>query len=175
MRFLSVILLLILGVSARAQVQVISPRAYAVLQVRGDHANLHVKVKLPQSYTSFRITIVSDSSYPHDADVPITIANGLVDTIIRIPRSLHNYTLDWTADSANVRVSGEISGLTPGHIIGIAGQSNAEGNNYSMNESAKGDIRMLRNDSAWEPAHEPTGHLAGGSWIVMANELYRFI
>ncbi|MDP4200685.1 MAG: sialate O-acetylesterase [Bacteroidota bacterium] len=168
---------LLLGARAAAQVHFISPLARGILQVHGDHADLRLHALIPPSYQHFRIKLSSDkdTSSPFYNQDTVLVQNGSVDTLITVPKSLRNYTLWWFADSAGSPLLGYVPGLTPGHIIGIAGQSNAQGFCWDMFEQADGDIRMLRNDTVWQHAFEPTGNEAGGPWIVMANELYKLI
>jgi hypothetical protein len=162
---------------ALSQVSFISPLPDGILQVHGDHADLRLRVLFPVGYQNFSIKLGSDrdTSSPLEGWSSVTTAGGAVDTLLTVPKSLRNYSLYWRADSAGVQAGGIIAGLTPGHIIGIAGQSNAQGFCYEMIEPANGDIRMLVNNSAWQPAHEPTGGVAGGPWIVMSNLLYQMI
>ena len=167
-------LVLFMSDLAIGQVAVVSPLPAGILQVRGDHANLHIHFNVPKGFQHFGYKLSSDidTSKITDGWSEIAILDTLVDTLITVPRSLRNYTLYWRIDSSGIDTGGLIGNLTPGHIIGIAGQSNAQGYCYEMVESPWGDIRMLRNLTAWEPAKEPTGNVAGGPWIVMANRLY---
>ncbi len=155
--------------SASPQVRIISPLPAAILQVRLNRAVFRLLATMPSNVQNFRFKIVSDSAYN---SALCFIPGNSIDTVISIPGSRNNFTLYWYADSSGVTDSGRVSGLTPGHIIGIAGQSNAEGNSWEMWQPAIGDIRMLTDDSAWQHAGEPTDHVAGGPWIVMANMLY---
>lgn len=160
-----------------AQPHFVSPLSRGILQVRGDHADLHLRATVPPSYQNFRIKLSSDrdTSSPFVGQTHLDIHNGSIDTLLVVPKELRNYTLYWFADSAGAPLMGSLPGLTPGHIIGIAGQSNAQGYCWEMVEPAQGDIRMLRDEHAWETAFEPTGNKAGGPWIVMANQLYKMI
>ena len=168
-------LLILAPCSALAQVSFISPLPGGILQVRGDHADLRLRVLLPAGYQNFSFKLGSDrdTSSPLDGWSSVTITGGAVDTLLTVPKSLRNYSLYWRANSGGLDTGGIIAGLTPGHIIGIAGQSNAQGFCYEMIEPANGDIRMLVSGSAWQPAHEPTGGVGGGPWIVMSNLLYQ--
>ncbi len=160
-----------------AQVAFISPLPFGILQVHGDHADLRLWVAV-QGYSTFSIKLSSDidTSSLQSGWSSVTVRNDTVDTLITVPKSLRNYSIYWRTGLAANDTGGMISGLTPGHIIGIAGQSNAQGFTWEMIVPAEGDIRMLpRNDSTWVPAHEPTGGAGGGPWIVMANELYQRI
>ncbi|HET6400202.1 MAG TPA: sialate O-acetylesterase [Candidatus Kapabacteria bacterium] len=163
--------------SLRAQVTFTSPLPFGILQVHGDHADLRLHLAIT-GYPNFEYKLSSDTdtSSPLEGWAPVTIHDGTVDTLIMVPRSLRNYALLWRTGLSSSDTNGAISGLTPGHIIGIAGQSNAVGWCWTMNDSATGDIRMLTPNPNgklfWGHAHEPTGGFQGGPWIVMANKLY---
>src|SRR5436309_3101654 len=127
-------------VPASAQIRFVSPRPAGILQVRGDHADLRLRVTVPAGYGSFEYKLSSDidTTNIHDGWRGLAINAGVIDTLMTVPRSLRAYTLYWRADSAGVDTVGMIGNMTPGHIIGIAGQSNAQG--YSdMVEPAWGD------------------------------------
>ena len=173
LRRLILIVLLLASVRLNAQVRVISPLPKGVLQVRGDRALLHFRISVPQYVQNFSVSLLSDTSTldPFVARERATPANGWLDTVIYVPKSLRYYTLWWFADSSGQPLQGSIPGLTPGHIIGIAGQSNAQGATWNMMETPIHDVRMLRDERLWEAAHEPTGNFSGGPWIVMANVL----
>jgi hypothetical protein len=174
MRPFSFLLFFLLPALAGAQVSFVSPLPFGILQVNGDHADLRLRVQLPHSYQEFQYKLSSDvdTSDPREGWHSIAIHSRVIDTLITVPRSLRSYSIYWSAGILGVDTGGIIAGLTPGHVIGIAGQSNAQGNCYTMLTSAEGDIRMLPDNNRWLPAHEPTGGVAGGPWIVMANELF---
>jgi hypothetical protein len=176
-RWLTLVISFLLSCPVLAQVHVVSPLTRGIIQVRGNEALLHLRASVPVGYQHFAIKLSSDidTTDPFSGMTRIDPASGWIDTILRVPKSLRNYALCWSADSNGVPIQGTIAGLTPGHIIGIAGQSNAVGASWQLVAQAEGDIRMLHSDIAWEPAQEPTGNLAAGPWIVMANELYKFI
>jgi hypothetical protein len=160
----------------QAQVVFTSPRPFGILQVRGQHAELwlHLALSNHQGF-SYKLSSDVDTTSPEVGWQSMSVWSGVVDTVLTVPRSLRSYTLLWRTGRSPSDTGGSISGLTPGHIIGIAGQSNAVGWVWEHIEFAEGDIRMLANDSAWEPAHEPTAGIAEGPWIVMANKLYAAI
>ncbi len=159
---------------ACAQVVFTSPLPRGILQVQGGHADLRLHLTI-SGYQNFSIKLSSDidTTSPLVGWVPVAISNGVVDTLITVPKSLRDYALYWRTGVSPGDTGGTIPGLTPGHVIGIAGQSNAEGFTYDMVVTPDGDIRMLKTDTTWQPAHEPTGRFGGGPWIVMANQLYR--
>jgi len=177
LRPLSIFLLLLLPRFASAQVSFLSPLPFGILQVRGDHAELRLRVLLPNPSWNFQYKLSSDidTSDPRSGWRYIQSQNAEIDTIFMLSKTLRNYSLLWSAGSGANDTSGIIAGLTPGHIIGIAGQSNAEGFSWDPVAEAIGDVRMLRIDSVWRHASEPTGTVAQGPWIVMANELYKKI
>ncbi len=160
-----------------AQVVFTSPLPQGILQVRGDHADLRLHVAI-SGYSNFNYKLSSDidTSSPQEGWAPIGIHNGIVDTLITVPKSLRDYSLLWRTGTSVSDTGGVIPGITPGHIIGVAGQSNAVGWVWppagKFVAVAQGDIRMLTNDSAWQHAEEPTGGVAQGPWIEMANLLY---
>ncbi|HWF44386.1 MAG TPA: sialate O-acetylesterase, partial [Candidatus Kapabacteria bacterium] len=170
-------LLVLVSHIAFGQVLFRSPLPGGILQVHGDSAELHLHASLANGYDHFLCKLSSDrdTTSPTFGRIPVTNNNGIVDTVFWVPKSLRDYTLLWWADSSGDTSFGMISQLTPGHIIGIAGQSNAQGNCWEMLEQANGDIRMLIDDIAWKPAREPTDGAGGGPWIVMANLLYAAI
>ena len=174
--FFAVLFLLNVRVAA-AQVVFRSPLPNGILQVHGDSAELRLHATLPNGYDVFLCKLSSDrdTSSPIFGRIPITMTNHTIDTTFWVPKSLRDYSILWWADSSGDTSFGMISGLTPGHIIGIAGQSNAQGNCWEMLEQANGDIRMLTSDNIWHPAHEPTDGAGGGPWIVMCNILYASI
>ncbi len=176
-RLAIIALLLSFSIQSQAQVAVVSPRPAGILQVRGEHAHLRLTAHVPPSYGSFRYKISSDvdTSGPTQNWFAVNAVGGLVDTLILLPRSLRSYTVYWRADSSGVDTGGLIGNLTPGHIIGVAGQSNAAGGCWEMVAGAWGDIRMLRDLAHWQPAKEPTGSMGGGPWIVMANMLFQVL
>ncbi len=172
------ILLLFLSPSfARSQVVFTSPLPDGILQVHGDHADLRLHVSLTgHSNFSYKLSSDIDTSSFQEGWVSVSVQmNGIVDTMLIVPKSLINYAVYWRTGLTSNDTGGVVANLTPGHVIGIAGQSNAQGYTYDMITTAVGDIRMLLNDSSWQPAHEPTGGVAGGPWIVMSNELYQLI
>jgi hypothetical protein len=171
------ILFILSAHGALAQVIFRSPLPGGILQVHADSAELRLHATLANGYDHFLCKLSSDrdTTSPTFGRIPVTSNNGIIDTIFWVPKSLRDYTLLWWADSSGDTSFGMISQLTPGHIIGIAGQSNAQGNCWEMLEQADGDIRMLTNDIAWRPAREPTDGAGGGPWIVMANMLYATI
>lgn len=173
----ALVLRLLWAASAHAQLKVATPLPHGILQVHGDHADLHFKATVPAAYLAFRIKLSSDrdTSSPFVGYTPVSDNGGKVDTLLTVEKSLRAYTLYWQADSAGVLVMGNIPGLTPGHIIGIAGQSNAAGESWDPGAEVDGDIRMLHSDVAWEPAKEPTANDAAGPWLVMADSLYKLI
>jgi hypothetical protein len=154
---------------AFGQVEFVSPLPDAVVQVKDGSAALHINVRLSDQFRWLDIDVVREQG---DPVVERLRTDRSLDTIVALPIGRVTYSLYWSADSAGSTVRGVIHGLTPGHIIGIAGQSNAQGYTWPMIEPARGDIRMLRNNDNWEHAAEPTGNVAGGPWIVMANRLY---
>jgi hypothetical protein len=168
---------LALAASASAQVVFTSPLPDGILQVRGDHADLRILVSLT-GYVSFSYKLSSDidTSSLLDGWNSITMKDGIVDTLLRVPKSLRDYGLYWRTGIYMGDTGGEIAGLTPGHIIGIGGQSNAVGWVWPPSPIfvavPQGDIRMLINDSFWQRAEEPTDGEGQGPWIEMANELY---
>lgn len=172
-----VTIVLLLPSALWAQFRIVSPRPNGLLQVRGNHALLHFRAQVPASYQNISIKLSSDvdTTSPFVGTTPIAARDGWIDTILSVPKSLRNYAIWYFADSNGAAIQGSVAGLTPGHIFGIAGQSNAVGFNYGMFDRPDGDVRMLVNDLAWERAHEPTGHVAGGPWIDMANELSRML
>src|SRR5579883_1169812 len=170
------LIMLIFAPPVRAQVTFISPLPQGILQVRGDHADLRLKVKVIGFSTfSFKLSSDIDTSSLQSGWTNVSVIRDTVDTLLTVPRNLRNYSIYWRTGQSATDTGGIIPGLTPGHVIGIAGQSNAQGYTWSMIEGANGDIRMLRNDRGWEPAKEPTGNMAGGPWIVMSNMLYASI
>ncbi len=175
---LTILLLLLAPAFARAQVVFTSPLPDGILQVHGDHADMRIHVSLT-GYSSFSYKLSSsvDTSSITEGWVSVSVhQNGIVDTVLTVPKLLRDYALYWRTGLSNTDTFGEIAPLTPGHIIGIAGQSNAVGWVWpppgQFVAVAQGDIRMLINDSFWQPAGEPTDGVAQGPWIEMANELY---
>ncbi len=166
--------------AGNAQVAFTSPLPLGILQVRGDHADLRLHITI-SGYSSFSVKLGSDidTTSPEEGWFPISVRNGIVDTILTVPKSHRDYSIYWRTGITASDTQGIIPGLTPGHIIGVAGQSNAVGWVWpppgEFVAVAKGDIRMLTNDSAWQPATEPTGGIAQGPWIEMANILYASI
>ena len=164
--------------SASAQVVFTSPLPDGILQVRGDHADLRLHVSVTgHSNFSYKLSSDTDTSSLQEGWNAITVQkNGIVDTLLTVLKSLHNYSLYWRTGLSSTDTGGIVAGLTPGHIIGIAGQSNAVGNVWPPSPIfvaiAQGDIRMLINDSFWQHAAEPTDGEGQGPWIEMANELY---
>jgi hypothetical protein len=175
---LTVLLIFLAPSFAGAQVVFTSPLPDGILQVHGDHADLRVHVTLT-GYSNFSYKLSSDidtSSFQEGWD-SITAQNGIVDMLLTVPKSLVNYALYWrTGLSLTTDTGGVVANLTPGHIIGIAGQSNAVGwvwpSPGQFVAVALGDIRMLISDTTWQHAEEPTDGVAQGPWIEMANELY---
>ena len=169
--------LILVPYGAFAQISFISPLPDGILQVHGERADLRLRLSLPAGYESFAYKLGSDrdTCSPSEGWRSVTIDAGVVDTLLTVPKSLRGYSLYWRADLAGVDTGGIIAGLIPGHIIGIAGQSNAQGYCWEMLEQANGDIRMLVGDRTWQVAHEPTDGAGGGPWIVMSNMLYQMI
>jgi|GEM_PF-2400051 len=160
----------------RAQVVFTSPLPLGILQVQGDHADLRLHVSVAGfSNFSYKLSSDIDTSTPQEGWTTLAVHGRVVDTLLWVPKSLRDYSLYWRTGLSSNDTGGIIAGLTPGHIIGIAGQSNAEGFTYDMIVPAEGDIRMLKNTNSWQTAHEPTGGFGGGPWIVMSNILYRCI
>ncbi|HEY3876930.1 MAG TPA: sialate O-acetylesterase [Candidatus Kapabacteria bacterium] len=168
--------MLLLTRSSSAQVSFLSPLPFGILQVHGDAADLWLQGSLG-SYASFSFKLSSDKDTSSFSEgwTNVSVIQGSVDTLIRVPSTRRNYGLYWRTGLTASDTGGIIAGLTPGHIIGVAGQSNAEGFSGGMQVQAIGDIRMLSNDSTWQPAHEPTGAGYGGPWIVASNLLYQRI
>ncbi|HEX5315894.1 MAG TPA: sialate O-acetylesterase, partial [Candidatus Kapabacteria bacterium] len=160
-----------------AQVTFTSPLPFGIAQVHGDHADIRLHVAI-SGYSNFSYKLSSDvdTSSPQEGWAQINIHNGIVDTLLTIPKSLRDYSIYWRTGLGPTDTGGIIARLTPGHIIGIAGQSNAVGHVWP--DSGKfvavpqGDIRMLINNSSWQQAGEPTDGEGQGPWIEMANELY---
>ena len=168
---------LVCSQAIRAQVVFTSPLPFGILQVHGSHADLRLNVQT--SHQAFWIKLSSDTdTSPIDSGwTSLAVHNGTVDTLLTVPASLLNYALYWRTGLDTTDTSGVIPNLTPGHIIGVAGQSNAVGWVWPPADSfvavRNGDIRMLANDIAWQPAEEPTvPGAAQGPWIVMADSLY---
>ncbi len=174
---LFILLLVLVPTLVRSQVVFISPLPDGILQVHGDHADLRLHVTL-NGYSNFSYKLSSsiDTSNITEGWVSISVKNGIVDTLLLVPKSLLNYGLYWRTGLSATDTGGEIANLTPGHIVGIAGQSNAVGWVYPPSPIfvavAQGDIRMLTSDTAWQPAAEPTAGAGQGPWIEMANLLY---
>ena len=176
-RALFLILISIFADTARGQITFVSPLPGGILQVRDDHADLRLQVRVPGSYSHFRYTLGSDSDVVNmlQSWKTANVIGGSFDTVIRVHRTLHSYVLYWNADSAGDTTAGSIANLCPGHIVGIAGQSNAQGWTFEMVHDPTGMSRVLRDTLAWQPAREPTGNVAGGPWIVMSDVLYQMI
>lgn len=173
---LTIFLVILAPSFARGQIGFTSPLPDGVLQVHGNHADMRVHLTLNgYPYFIYKLSSNIDTSDFQEGWDSISVRNGVVDTLLTVPKLLVNYALYWRTGTSSADTGGVVANLTPGHIMGIAGQSNAQGYTYDMITTAVGDIRMLINDSAWQPAHEPTGGVAGGPWIVMANELYQLI
>jgi hypothetical protein len=172
-----VFLFILLPAAAQAQVVFISPLPFGIAQVHGDHADIRLHVAISgYSNFSYKLSSDTDTSPPQEGWSSIAVHNGVVDTLLIVPKSLRAYSLLWRTGLLPTDTNGTISGLTPGHIIGVAGQSNAVGWVWpppgKFIAVARGDIRMLTNDTFWQPATEPTDGVAQGPWIEMANELY---
>lgn len=164
--------------SASAQVRIVRPLPFGIIPLSKDPAVavLHVRAEVDSQYSEFSLRIAAmhrDSTSTILLDwTNVAIANGIVDTSLRIATSSDEYILEWHA-RAILGTGGSVTGLRAGRIFGIAGQSNAVGFNWDMNVPRRGDIRMLPDSSSgWVPATEPTGEGGGGPWIVMANRLW---
>jgi hypothetical protein len=174
---LLILLLVLAPAIVRSQVVFTSPLPDGILQVHGDQADLRLHAALSgYSNFSYKLSSSIDTSGIAEGWVPVTVKNGVVDTMLTVPKSRLNYGLYWRTGQSATDTFGEIANLTPGHIIGIAGQSNAVGWVYPpypiFVAVALGDIRMLMTDTAWQPAAEPTAGAGQGPWIEMANLLY---
>ena len=131
------------------------------------HADLRLHVSIAgYSNFSYNLSSDTDTSNPQEGWSPLIIHDGVVDTLIRVPKSLRDYAIYWRTGLTTADTGGAIAGLTPGHIIGVAGQSNAVGWVWpppgEFVAVAEGDIRMLTNDSGWQRAAEPTAALPKG-------------
>ncbi len=174
---LIILLIVLVPTFARGQVVFTSPLPDGILQVHGDHADLRLHVMLTgYSNFSYKLSSGIDTSNFQEGWVSVSVQNGIVDTLVTVPRSLLNYALYWRTGLSNTDTGGDVANLTPGHIIGIAGQSNAVGYVWPpvgvFVAVPEGDIRMLINDTFWQRAEEPTDGAGQGPWIEMANELY---
>ncbi len=176
-RLLFLIVILAIAVSASAQALFTSPLPDGILQVHGDHADMRVHLSL-NGYSNFSYKLSSDrdTSSPEEGWSSISVQDGMVDMLLTVPKSLRSYALLWRTGISPSDTNGTIANLTPGHIIGVAGQSNAVGWVWpppgQFVAVPQGDIRMLTNDMFWQTAAEPTDGVAQGPWIEMANELY---
>jgi hypothetical protein len=176
---LTIFLVFLFPSLVRGQVNFTSPLPDGILQVHGDHADLRLHVLL-QGHSSFSYKLSSsvDTSSISEGWVSVSVKHGVVDTLLTVPKLLRGYGLYWRTGQSTTDTFGEIGNLTPGHIIGIAGQSNAVGYVWPpypiFVAVPQGDFRMLTNDSSWQPAAEPTAGspFGQGPWIEMANELY---
>jgi hypothetical protein len=173
-----VVLLFLLGPAlVRSQVVFTSPLQDGILQVHADHADMRIHVSVTgYPYFIYKLSSGIDTSNFQEGWDSIRVRNGIVDTLLTVPKSLVNYALYWRTGLDTTDTGSVVPNLTPGHIIGIAGQSNAVGWVWpppgQFIAVAQGDIRMLINDTFWQPAVEPTDHVAQGPWIVMADSLY---
>src|SRR5207249_7780957 len=128
-----------------------SPLPNAIIQKVNDSAQLHLLFTSQDSkklglslFDSVGKRISGFTSFV------FSFHNNFLDTTILIP-VLRNFTLSFRSE----RDSGSISNLCVGHIFGIAGQSNAQGWSPPPFVEPHGDIRMLRNDSAWQKGEDP--------------------
>jgi hypothetical protein len=174
---LAILLVLVAPSFARGQVVFTSPLPDGILQVHGDHADMRVNLTLiGHPFFVYKLSSNIDTSSFQEGWDSIDVRNGIVDTLLTVPKSLVNYALYWRTGVLSTDTGGVVANLTPGHIIGIAGQSNAVGWVWpppgQFVAVAQGDIRMLISDTTWQHAEEPTDHVAQGPWIEMANLLY---
>src|ERR1017187_10480550 len=113
---LLIVLLVLTPALVRSQVVFTSPLPDGVLQVHGDHADLRLHVILNgYSNFSFKLSSSIDTSSFTEGWVSDSVKNGIVDTILTVPKSLLNYGLYWRTGLSITDIGGEIANLTPGH------------------------------------------------------------
>src|ERR1035437_9171103 len=96
---------LFFGRNVSAQVQFISPLPSGILQVHGNHADLHLHAVM-SGYSSFSYKLISgaNSSDTLKPWIPVRIINDAVDTLITVPSKLQNYKLYSKAVSNSIPV-----------------------------------------------------------------------
>lgn len=101
--------------------------------------------------------------------------NGVLDTTLNIPFIPQTFKLLYRIVSPDSIYTSEIQDLAIGHVIGVAGQSNAEGWSPPPYPDPIGDVRVLRNKKYWEYGANPSGKRWNGPWVYMANKFRELV
>jgi len=128
-----------------------------------------ISVSTSSTKIGLKITDSVGSNIPSLSLLEFSFHNNTLDTFFTFPQ-LSKFTIVWHILDGEID-SGKIDNLCVGHVFGIAGQSNAQGWSPPPFVTPQGNIRMLRNDSAWEAGEDPTGGMYASPWIQFANRL----
>lgn len=167
--------------AAGAQPRLISPLPHAIVQVAGDGASRHgeLRITVDRGPANNDRVISVDYQILNDRGEPLPTfewsalrsRDGSIDTAIEIPILRSGVRFQYRIVTPARLYEGTVPNLYVGHVIGIAGQSNAEGWSPPPYPKAIGDLRMLRFAMTWEYGAGATGGKWNGPWIYMANKL----
>ncbi|HET6511706.1 MAG TPA: sialate O-acetylesterase, partial [Candidatus Kapabacteria bacterium] len=169
--------------TANAQPQIISPVSHGIIQVSksGDLGLLRVQAHSGASLSDRLIAIDYRfvDAYNRTLFSPywsaLRAVNGALDTTLKIPFIRQTFKLLYRIVTPDSIYIGELQDLAIGHVIGVAGQSNAEGWSPPPYPDPIGDVRVLRNTKYWEYGSNPSGKRWNGPWVYMANKFRELV
>jgi hypothetical protein len=102
-------------------------------------------------------------------------SQGVLDTTLTLPFVSRTFKLIYRIVTPDTIYQSEIPDLAIGHVIGVAGQSNAEGWSPPPYPMPIGDVRVLRGERYWEYGSNPSGRRWNGPWVYMANKFRELV
>jgi hypothetical protein len=176
------ILMLCAGV-AQAQPDLVSPLPHGIVQIDSSYTSGQLRViaqtgvRAGDRVVALDYRFVDAYSRPLFSSFwsPLRAKNGLLDTTLRIPFLKQTFKLLYRLVTSDSIYEGEIPDLAIGHVIGVAGQSNAEGWSPPPFPDPIGDVRVLRGTEFWEYGSNPSGKRWNGPWVYMANKFRELV